>query len=432
MRIFKLENSIQNYAWGSADGFEQCLGIPNPSGVPAAELWMGAHPKALSMAIRGSERVPLDRLIGEDPAAYLGTEAADRFGRGLPFLFKALSAARPLSIQAHPAKRKAERGFDRENLQGIPVGAPERNYRDSNHKPEMTVALTRFEGLCGFRPVAEIIENIKLVTPESHARFSGRLERNPGRIELSVFFYSLISLAADVKRTMIGSSTKRITRLLESGQVPGDKREAFEWVLRLEALYPGDIGALMPILFNHIVMEPGEGLYIAPGEPHAYLRGTALEIMANSDNVIRGALTEKHIDIPELVSVLTFNPTRLTPALPRAMEGHPEESLYAVEAPDFMLSRIRLSESARELASNPRASISSAGENYIERLPQGPEILLCLGPSVEIRCADKLLELERGESAFVSADAGSYRLRGSGEVFRASVPSREAAAKTRS
>ena len=160
MRIYRLENPAQRYAWGSASGITEALGIPNPGGGPLAEIWMGAHPSAPSTALVEGGRVGLDALIGRDPEAYLGETVVDRFGDSLPFLFKALSAGKPLSIQAHPSKRKARIGFERENLAGTPIDAPERNYRDPNHKPEMVVALTRFELICGFRPGGEIIEKL--------------------------------------------------------------------------------------------------------------------------------------------------------------------------------------------------------------------------------------------------------------------------------
>ncbi|NLJ46407.1 MAG: mannose-6-phosphate isomerase, class I, partial [Treponema sp.] len=189
MPIFRLENPIQHYDWGTADAIPGLLGIDNPDGKPCAELWMGAHPKAPSIAETEDGPVPLDRLIARAPIPALGPTVAERFGPVLPFLFKVLSAAKPLSIQAHPPRFKAERGFAKENLEAVPLDAPERNYKDPNHKPEMLVALEDFEGLCGFRPIPEILGLIRKVAPREYDQIAGNLDRNPGKVELSVLFY---------------------------------------------------------------------------------------------------------------------------------------------------------------------------------------------------------------------------------------------------
>jgi mannose-6-phosphate isomerase len=401
MRIHLLENAIQKYPWGSSTGLSECLGLPNPEGGPMAELWMGAHPKAPSLALVGGEKRPLDALIAEDPEGCLGKAVRGRFGDALPFLFKVLSADSPLSIQAHPSKRKAERGFDRENLAGIPLDAPDRNYRDRNHKPEMVTALTRFEGLFGFRPIDQIIANVKIAAPRSFPAYVSRLERNPGRVELSVLFYSLISLDAAEKKTILARVVANIDEALAKGLVPPAEVEAFRWVSRLQELYPDDIGAIAPLALNFVALEPGQSLFAAPGELHAYLKGTSLELMANSDNVIRGALTGKHIDVPELISVLTFNSAKAEPFTAQA--GGVEE-LFPLLAPDFRLSRISHAEGGHECSS------------------EGPEILLCTSGKFGIAEASGGLELARGDAAFVRADAGRYRVSGGGVLYRAFVP----------
>ncbi len=405
MRIYRLENPAQRYAWGSASGITEALGIPNPGGGPLAEIWMGAHPSAPSTALVEGGRVGLDALIGRDPEAYLGETVVDRFGDSLPFLFKALSAGKPLSIQAHPSKRKARIGFERENLAGTPIDAPERNYRDPNHKPEMVVALTRFELICGFRPVGEIIENMRIAAKGEFERALDRLERDPGRVELSVFFYGLISLSERDRVRILAEAAERIRAALESGSTPRGMESTYRWCLRIGEIFPSDVGALLPLILNHVVLEPGQAAFVAPGELHAHLSGTCLEIMANSDNVIRGALTPKFIDIPELVSVLSFNPEPLLPVAPSPSADC--ESAYPVYVPDFQISRI---------AVGPRAAY--------RRSTRGPEILLCGSGSVEISCLKGKLPLGRGQSAFVAADACDYEIRAAREalVYRASVP----------
>ena len=350
-----------------------------------------------------------------DPAAALGPKVLEKLGPTLPFLFKVLSAGTPLSIQAHPSKRKAQLGYERENLGGIPVDAAERNYRDPNHKPEMAVALTRFELICGFRPVAEIIANMRLAAPGEFERSLERLERDPSRVELSVFFYGLVSADARSRSSLLDSAAKKIAEALDAGSVPADRADAFRWVLKIMEFFPGDVGAIMPLILNHVVLEPGQAAFIAPGELHAHLTGTCLEIMANSDNVIRGALTPKFVDLPELVSVLSFNPEKLPPVLPSVLAPCEEE--YPIFVPDFEMSRISV----------------GPGRRY-RRSSRGPEILLCGAGRVEIACPDEpgaSLVLKRGDTAFVAADACDYEISpvdGPGDansealVYRAFVP----------
>jgi mannose-6-phosphate isomerase len=415
MRIYRLENPVQRYSWGSADGITKALGIANPGGGPLAELWMGAHPSAPSKALVDGGAIGLDELVASSPSEALGEAVVDSLGRSLPFLFKVLSAGTPLSIQAHPSKKKARLGFERENHAGIPVDAAERNYRDPNHKPEMAVALTRFEFICGFRPVSEILENMRFIGPGEFEHALDRLGRDPSRIELSVFFYGLMSADERAHARLLASASERIAAALESGGVPAGNEGAFRWVLRIMEIFPGDIGAILPLILNHVVMEPGQAAFISPGELHAHLDGTCLEIMANSDNVIRGALTKKFVDLPELVSVLSFNPERVQPVRPSAVA--PFEEAYPVFVPDFRISKIAL----------------GPGDRYA-RSCRGPEILLCASGSADIVCPrepSERLPLRRGEAAFVPYEACDYEIAAAAAdgdpareavVYRASVP----------
>jgi mannose-6-phosphate isomerase len=402
MRIYRMQNPVQRYSWGSPYGLRDALGIPNPDGGPVAEVWMGAHPKAPSMVIEDGALRRLDELIQESPEAFLGNRVLSRFGRALPFLLKGLSAAGPLSVQAHPAKRKAERGYDRENLAGIPIDAPERNYRDRNHKPEMVVALTPFKGLFGFRPIDAIIENIHLLTPDNWRRYAGKLEKNPGRVELSVLFYTTMTGDAAWRAETLAKTAVRVRSLLASGGLPAERVEALEWTDRLLQLYPGDMGALAPIALNLVTLRPGETLYVAPGELHAYFQGEALELMANSDNVIRGGLTGKHVDLPELISVLSFDSVPVSPR--RASPVGPGEEAYPVFAPDFRLSRVAARDAGLELPVS------------------GPEILLCVEGSGEVADAEGSVPITRGETVFVRADAGRFTISGDCVAYRAAVP----------
>ncbi|MBP7095780.1 MAG: mannose-6-phosphate isomerase, class I [Spirochaetia bacterium] len=399
MRIYPLENTIQHYAWGTTDAIPALLGTPDPDGRPCAELWMGAHPSAPSKALTDAGARPLDALIASDPDAMLGPALAARYGQ-LPFLFKVLSAAEPLSIQAHPSKRKAELGFARENLAGVPLSAPDRNYRDSNHKPEMAVALEPFTALCGFRPADELVENMKIVAGDRWETFGKRFERNPGKVELSVGFYGVVSRPPEERDGLLARARVRLERALETGLGPRPEAAA-RASLALMDKYPRDIGALAPLILNLVELAPGEGLYIGAGVLHAYLRGTALEIMANSDNVLRGGLTPKHVDIPELVSTLDFEmrvPERLA-----AERVGPGTLAYPRKADEFALDLLE-----------PRLGPVSRGGG-------GPEILLCDEGALYVAGNDGTrLALPKGSSAFVAAGE-AYRVEGDGRAWRAGV-----------
>ncbi|MFZ4618799.1 MAG: mannose-6-phosphate isomerase, class I, partial [Rectinemataceae bacterium] len=403
MRIHRLDNQVMAYPWGSADGLSKTLDIGNPGSGPRAEMWMGAHPRGASELLLPEGKLRLDEAIARDPVGMLGGDCLARCGEQLPFLFKALSAERPLSIQVHPDKGRAERGFARENASGIPVDAPTRNYRDPNHKPEVSVALLPFEALCGFRPIEEIIAFSPLYASSEIVKNLERLEGQPSRIELSMFFYSLMSLGAEERMKLLEELLPKVTEALGSESLSAADRGALAWVRRLAELWPGDIGAVMPLLLNHLVLEPGQGIYIAPGEPHAYLLGTCLELMANSDNVIRGALSEKHIDMMEFISALSFSagkPQVLERAGSAEGGARAAEGVYNCPVEDFLLSAVR-----------PGTALAV----------RGPEIVLAGEGPLFLRSGGGTLELHRGQSAFVRADAGNYDLSGEGLLWRARV-----------
>lgn len=400
MRIYRLENAVMPYAWGSVDGLRDVLGIANDGKGPRAELWMGAHPKAPSTLVLPEGRRPLDAMILSDPDRMIGSRVASRFGARLPFLFKALSAERPLSIQVHPGQRKAERGFEKENAAGIALDSPERNYRDSSHKPELAVALTRFEALAGFRPAEEITAFGKAIGGGNFRRHFESLERRKGRLELSIFFYALMTLSGDARRDLVRAAVDAARRALTEPGLPPETALAWNWVLRLHGSWPEDVGCLAPLVFNILVLEPGQGFYVAPGEPHAYLCGTALEIMANSDNVIRCALTEKHIDIPEFISILGFDSDK--PRLASVERLAPGIEYFNCDVPEFALSRV-------DVGARPIFDVD------------GPEILLCSEGRISLRSDGGVLELGRGDSAFVCASAGQWTAGGGGTLWRATV-----------
>jgi mannose-6-phosphate isomerase len=391
MSVYKLTNPLQNYSWGSRTALSRLLGIPNPSDEPQAELWMGAHPKAPSRVLSGETgpalSLPLDELIARDPEALLGAPGASLFGGRLPYLFKVLSAAQPLSIQAHPSLGQARQGFEKEEEAGIPADAPHRNYKDPNHKPEILCALTPFKALWGFRSFDEIQEAFR------NLGVPGELLSRKETIRS--FFLSLMEMNSAAIQEMLEAAVK-------PGALPAGHSGA-AWASRLRELYPGDRGALAPLYLNVVDLEPGEAIFIPSGELHAYLEGTGMELMANSDNVLRGGLTPKHVDIPELLAVLSFEsrePERVTAS------GTPACTLYKVPAREFLLTRIAL----------------AGDEAALERRSRGAEIFLCLAGGVNILWAGGEMFLERGESVFIGADTGDYRLEGEGILFGASIP----------
>ena len=393
-RIALLENPIRDYAWGSRTAIAKLLGEPGPSAGPQAELWMGAHPSAPSHVVLDGRRVSLVDLVAEDPLAILGPRVAARFGPRLPFLAKLLAAEAPLSLQAHPDAAQARAGFERESALGIPLGSERRCYRDASHKPELLCALEPFEALCGFRPpeairglaqrlgVREVVDFVAaaLARPEPLAAlFGGLLRLEPGR-----------------RGVLVAAAAEAASALTDD---PG-----LAWIPRLARLYPGDAGALAPLFLEHVLLEPGEALFLSPGELHGYLGGFAVEVMASSDNVLRGGLTSKHVDVDELLRIL-----RCEPRSAQALRPEPDESgtlRYVTPAQEFELSRLCL---------GPQRSFASAGD-------RGVEILLCTRGGVRVIGEAGPIALRPGRSCLIPAAAGPYRAEGEGELHRIAVP----------
>lgn len=394
MAVYKLTNSIQDYPWGSDSVIPALLGLPNPDRSPMAELWMGAHPKAPSRISFESRQIGLDVAIASEPAAMLGESTASRFDKALPFLFKVLAAEKALSIQAHPNKTQAAEGFDRENRDGIPVGAPNRNYRDANHKPEIVCALSEFWALCGFRPVEKISSDLGRFNAPLLREATSLMGRAADEISLEYFVKTLLNADSDVRAATIDEVVKNAKT---SGGDVG------RWVVELNGQFPGDIGVLAPHFLNLIRLSPGQALYLDAGILHAYLHGASVELMANSDNVLRGGLTGKHVDIPELVKTLVFRGEERTPieAAPNA-EG---VFLYPTKVPEFELSRVEL-----DTAESIPIRISSAA------------IAICVGGNGDIGNEKGKQTFTRGDSFYFSPESAAVRVNGDGTLFLASVP----------
>ncbi|MFO0551087.1 MAG: mannose-6-phosphate isomerase, class I [Polyangiaceae bacterium] len=391
--IDKLECGVMPYAWGSKTAIAALRGLP-ASTAPEAELWMGAHPALPSRLRRDGAHRSLIEVIDADPHAELGRAAAQAFDGRLPFLLKVLAADSPLSLQVHPDANLARAGFEAEESARVPRSAAHRNYRDASHKPELLCALGPFEALSGFRPAAEIAAVFAALGVAQLEAFAARLRREPSAI--AEVFRALMTMEA---RAALVEDVARSAKTL-----PAELRADAELVERLVAIYPGDVGVIGALMLNRVELSAGEAIYLGAGQLHAYLGGVGVEIMASSDNVLRGGLTPKHVDVPELMRALDFEPRRPDVLSPRALDTF--ERLYDTPAREFALSVIR-----------------SAGAE-LTRSTSGPELLLVTEGVAQVRSANGVaLELARGEVAFVSGRAApSYSLRGAFELFRARVP----------
>ncbi len=391
-----LENPIQNYAWGSHSAISRLLGTASPSAQPEAELWLGAHPRA-SSRVRGGQA--LAQLIERDPERLLGEAVTARFGARLPFLLKVLAAEAPLSLQAHPTVEQAQAGFAAEDAKGIALDASERNYKDRSHKPELICALTPFTALCGFRSVAQTLELFRTLRAPRTQFVDRLLDRLQTDADLPRAFSLLMALPPEEKREIAAQTLDRCTDL---AAFEGPFQREFSWAVRVGMLYPNDVGIVTMLLLNLVRLAPGEAIYLPAGNLHAYLQGVGIEIMANSDNVLRGGLTPKHVDVPELTRVLDFKAGPV-PVLQGEMQG--SARVYQTPAPEFELSSFEL----------------RAGEAPIAADRRGPEIVLCEHGRLELECGSEKTALPQGDSLFIAASEPAYTIRGEGRLFRASV-----------
>jgi mannose-6-phosphate isomerase len=396
--FFRLVNTIQEYAWGSRTAIAELLGLPSPADGPQAELWMGAHPKAPSLAVaEGGARIPLPELIARDPAGILGAETSEKFSGRLPFLFKVLAAEQPLSIQAHPNREQARAGFRRENEQAIALDAFDRNYRDDNHKPEVICALSPFWALNGFRPITEMLDLLRSVGLPSIGDRIAAFAANPHPAGLKSFFAGLMRLERGP-----------LERVLEEVSQWARRQEAglplARWLLELQELYPGDVGALSPLLLNLVCLEPGQAMFLEAGVLHAYLHGMGVELMANSDNVIRGGLTPKHMDVEQLLSVLRFRGEAVRPV--EWTESAAGLRVARTPAEEFRLAELRV----------------APGRPYERAEAAGIELMIIVQGRGVIR-AEGSLAVQKGDSLMIPASTASYSIEGSLHLYRASVPS---------
>ena len=379
----RLDNTVRPYAWGSTTAIPQLLGVA-PTGEPQAEMWMGAHPGAPSRTGRG----PLTEVIDEAPERELGSRTVEKFGPRLPFLLKLLAAGAPLSLQVHPDLEQAREGYEDEERRGIPIDAGHRNYKDANHKPELICALTEFDGLCGFREPLRAAELLAALDVDSLKPYVDLLHAHPEEAALREVLTAVLGADPEEMAHTVTEAAAACARL------GGDHAPYAD----LAHHYPGDPGVIAAMLLNHVRLQPGEALFLGAGIPHAYLNGLGVEIMANSDNVLRCGLTPKHVDVPELLRVVRFEAT--DPGVLRPEASPDGEEVYETPIDEFRLSRFVLPE-------------AGAPHDLTRATPQ---IHLCTAGSV--RAGEHTLA--PGESVFVPADEKA-EVSGPGTLFRATV-----------
>jgi mannose-6-phosphate isomerase len=388
----RLANTVRPYAWGSTTAIPELLGVA-PTGEPQAEMWMGAHPGAPSHVSRGGENArPLSEVIAEAPERELGAEAVAKFGPRLPFLLKLLAAGAPLSLQVHPDLAQAKAGYTAEEEVGVPLDAPHRNYKDANHKPELICALTPFDGLCGFRAPAEAADLLAGLDVDSLKPYVDLLHAHPEEAALREILTAVLTADREEMAATVHEAAAAADRL-------GGPYAPYASVARH---YPGDPGVIAAMLLNHVRLQPGEALFLGAGVPHAYLTGLGVEIMANSDNVLRCGLTPKHVDVPELLRIVRFEAT--DPGVLRPEPSPTGEEVYDTPIDEFRLSRFVL----------------AADSAPCDLTAPTPQILLCTAGGVTVG----ELALGPGESAFVPAGE-TVRITGTdggpGTLFRATV-----------
>lgn len=403
-----LTGSVQPYAWGQRDAealIPRLLGITPEPGRPYAELWLGAHPSAPATVAIGSETVRLDDLVAAAPAFVLGPQGLSRFGPQLPFLMKVLAAARPLSIQAHPDRAQAEAGFDHEEAAGIPLQAAHRTYRDRNHKPELIVALGDFFALKGFRPVEEIRADFASrpeLSPLLPVRAGSGATPDTQRAWLQELLTRCLSTGAADAGFALDALLQRLERENHAHPFSRERRE--HWLLQAAHALGGapgarDRGLLAFLLLNFVHLRDGQALFLGAGELHAYLEGTGVEVMANSDNVLRGGLTPKHVDVPALIATLTFD-AGAAHILNAEADGR-----YLTPAPEFATTRLIL-------AAHATVAISQA---------RGADVLLVMAGRGQIAATSA----HAGLALLVPAGLGAYAIKAGDApmtVFRTSVP----------
>ncbi|MBB5841102.1 mannose-6-phosphate isomerase, class I [Kribbella italica] len=428
--VVRLTNTIRDYAWGSPTAIPALLGV-SPDGKPQAELWMGAHESAPSVLPSGDS---LYDLVSAAPSEVLGAKTAEQFDGRFPFLAKILAAAQPLSIQAHPSPEQAVDGYRRDEEAGIPRDAGDRNYKDSWPKPEILIALEPFDALVGFRPLDRTVALLEALDPKGLEELTAALRDGKLREAFTEFMSSdrdairplvaalgeacdryVAANRSSAPATATGSAPATATgSAAATGSTPatatgsaaatgssggGEFFVEAETLARLALDFPDDPGVLAALLLNRVRLERFESVYLPAGNVHAYLRGTGFEVMANSDNVLRGGLTSKHVDVAELVSVIDFEP--LADPLLQGVSVAPGVTAYETGSPYFAVRRVDLTGDAVVVPA------------------EGARIVAVVDGEVTVGAegTDETEALSGGQSAFLAGPEGPCSLRGSGTAF---------------
>jgi len=387
-KIFKLKGKVQHYAWGGYEFIPHWLGIPNTEHKPFAEYWMGAHPSASSDIVTPNGSLSLNELIKGFPEITIGNNVQQKFGE-LPYLFKILDVHEMLSIQVHPTKEEAIKGFEEEEAKGIPVGAATRNYKDKNHKPEVMVALSEFWLLHGFLQ-QESLKKVLQSVPEFEKFVS--LFKNDDYKKL---YQHVMEMSQNEVNALLTPLVHRELQRKKDNELTKDQpgwwvTKLFEHQTSVENI---DRGIFSVYFFNIVKANPGEAIFQGAGIPHAYLEGQNVELMANSDNVLRGGLTPKHIDVPELLKHTTFK--GVAPNIMMGEQMKPGEKNYSCPVDDFGISKIELKQSQTY-----RGTASSL------------EIIVAIDGEMQISGTNNL-SIKRGEAAAILC----------GETYNISTPS---------
>lgn len=398
-KIFHLEGKIQNYAWGGHDFIPDLLGF-SPSEDAYAEYWLGAHVNAPSKVQTDSGPVALDKFLNTDPKGLLGEELDNQFGK-LPFLFKVLDVHEMLSIQVHPSKKEAEKGFIRENELGIPLTAPHRNYKDDNHKPEIMVALSDFWLLHGFLPKQKLLEVLR-----KYHEFSelNAIFKDSG---LKGLYQHIMELSVEDSERILRPLVQRILPLFKQNSLSKSSPDywAAKAVISSDSKEVLDKGIFSIYFFNIVKLSKGEAIFQDAGIPHAYLEGQNMELMANSDNVLRAGLTPKHVDIEELLKHVVFKETE-----PRILKGELQadnkERIFKAPVPDFQLSKITLKK----------------GEEY-RMTSKTVEIIMLLEGEVQVAENGTNLTIKKGDAFLVVAQS-NYKISATSQavLYKAGMP----------
>ena len=380
-----IEGVVRHYDWGSLTAIPELLGRPS-TGEPWAELWFGGHPAGPARV--GARAEPLDRLIAADPVAALGPTVASRFGR-LPFLLKVLAAAAPLSLQAHPSAEDAAAGFEREEAMGVPRDAPQRMFRDRSPKPELICALSEFEALCGFRDPRRTAALLDTLDAPGLDPLRHRLGARSGS-QMRDLLAWLLTLDRPAEAALAESAAEACAASRDDDEWSGLRSAVADLGIR----HPGDGAVAVALLLNHVVLAPGEALFLDAGCLHAYLGGTAVELMADSDNVVRGGLTSKHVDPAALIEIVDGAASGAPVQPPEPADG---VVTYGPSVSEFCLRRLEVDGS------------SSVGA--------GPAVFLCTEGCVEANG----VTLDRGAASWAGAIEPQVKLEGRGTVFCATV-----------